>query len=242
MEDHPRSRGEHCGERVEDCQRIGSSPLTRGALNDEVQQLRRDRIIPAHAGSTTPTTFPTATTPDHPRSRGEHPHQVHAVASVDGSSPLTRGALEHGQLPVPPARIIPAHAGSTHPASRNRPHPADHPRSRGEHPGSKLVVRFPRGSSPLTRGALASAADVRRSIGIIPAHAGSTWWVLSRLYCHWDHPRSRGEHLVVTCIRRIQLGSSPLTRGAQSSVPLSLYREGIIPAHAGSTRFLRPEA
>ncbi len=175
MEDHPRSRGEHCGERVEDCQRIGSSPLTRGALNDEVQQLRRDRIIPAHAGSTTPTTFPTATTPDHPRSRGEHVSGDGFGFQSEGSSPLTRGALSFVKHVDGIFGIIPAHAGSTTRRTSEGGARGDHPRSRGEHHCEPVVPGSQPGSSPLTRGALRRNFSPLLTGGIIPAHAGSTF-------------------------------------------------------------------
>ena len=49
---HPRSRGENLGD--DDARRgePGSSPLTRGKLNDGHFQKRRVRLIPAHAGKT----------------------------------------------------------------------------------------------------------------------------------------------------------------------------------------------
>ena len=55
----------------------------------------------------------------------------------------------------------------------------------------------------------------RPYIGIIPAYAGSTCAFLSLRDARGDHPRIRGEHLVVG-------------NGAR-------LREGIIPAYAGST-------
>ena len=51
--------------------------------------------------------------PAHPRSRGEHDRYKVLGGNVQGSSPLTRGALinvEHAKAHV---GLIPAHAGST---------------------------------------------------------------------------------------------------------------------------------
>ena len=49
---HPRSRGENRRERMENCHRPGSSPLTRGKRNDPMDAPVRSRLIPAHAGKT----------------------------------------------------------------------------------------------------------------------------------------------------------------------------------------------
>ena len=71
-------------------------------------------------------------------------------------------------------RLIPAHAGSTW---GDGPLPQDrgaHPRSRGEHFGAGEARRPEYGSSPLTRGALVGPNLVLSTVGLIPAHAGST--------------------------------------------------------------------
>ena len=71
--------------------------------------------------------------------------------------------------------------------------------------------------------------------GIIPAYAGSTceghlgWGV------PWDHPRIRGEHARLCRILKIQVGSSPHTRGAHHSRGAASAAPRIIPAYAGST-------
>ncbi|ETJ02260.1 MAG: hypothetical protein Q605_AUC00999G0011, partial [Actinomyces urogenitalis DORA_12] len=71
-------------------------------------------------------------------------------------------------------RLIPAHAGSTHPPRGGRsPQPA-HPRSRGVDAAWGDSHAPELGSSPLTRGRqLADVAPVVLA-GLIPAHAGST--------------------------------------------------------------------
>ena len=72
-------------------------------------------------------------------------------------------------------------------------------------------------------------------VGIIPAYAGSTsTW--ARIACsRGDHPRVCGEHHVVKARVRIDQGSSPRMRGAPIGVSLCHFRDGIIPAYAGST-------
>ena len=51
---HPRSRGEHWGFESPWAYRHGSSPLTRGALVGRRGGELQRRLIPAHAGSTSP--------------------------------------------------------------------------------------------------------------------------------------------------------------------------------------------
>ena len=71
---------------------------------------------------------------------------------------------------------------------------------------------------------------------IIPAHAGSTASSSVASGLPQDHPRSRGEHKAVTPSWPAKAGSSPLTRGARRAEVVHQLRNGIIPAHAGSTR------
>ena len=91
----------------------------------------------------------------------------------------------------------------------------DHPRIRGEH-GRKVLFRA-------------------RSLGIIPAYAGSTY--VNSVYpaLAADHPRIRGEHDPGGGACDGRAGSSPHTRGALSVVVVTLRGRGIIPAYAGST-------
>ena len=111
----------------------------------------------------------------------------------------------------------------------------DHPRSRGEHTKQKPLDPWEMGSSPLTRGAL---IEIRLDLAhrrIIPAHAGSTGARPVAGAPGEDHPRSRGEHVGHDWLVGHCTGSSPLTRGAHISGSDWRGRNGIIPAHAGST-------
>ena len=96
-------------------------------------------------------------------------------------------------------------------------------------------VGMPKGSSPLTRGALPTSTDHRPSNRLIPAHAGSTLSKVCQRAPTWAHPRSRGEHLTTASLLVRTSGSSPLTRGALPHLPVVETRCGLIPAHAGST-------
>ena len=68
--DHPRSRGVYSAPDPARWERRGSSPLARGLHSVAGQCDRSDRIIPARAGFTTPTSRSRSPRSDHPRSRG----------------------------------------------------------------------------------------------------------------------------------------------------------------------------
>ncbi len=70
--DHPRSRGEHAADEFYDSLMRGSSPLARGAHLVQAGTAGAGGIIPARAGSTHTLPLKERSSPDHPRSRGEH--------------------------------------------------------------------------------------------------------------------------------------------------------------------------
>ena len=138
--DHPRLRGEHLSKLVSMKAPSGSSPPTRGALTARAAQVARDRIIPAYAGSTGDSDVLVWADSDHPRLRGEHEEEMFLTREEAGSSPPTRGARIR-DVPVHLLdRIIPAYAGSTREYFLHRNRSADHPRLRGEHLISVLVL------------------------------------------------------------------------------------------------------
>ena len=172
--DHPRSRGENTVGVGHSATSFGSSPLTRGKRESNLDDLRASGIIPAHAGKTTGKNGHSHKFRDHPRSRGEN--NVHAEASIrfEGSSPLTRGkpGLRCHEDFVP--GIIPAHAGKTYRSGIAQRCSWDHPRSRGENPQLGFGTNVTEGSSPLTRGKREHGPAGCAGVGIIPAHAGKT--------------------------------------------------------------------
>ena len=212
---HPRSRGEHETGGGVGRPNSGSSPLTRGARAGDPRRLIAERLIPAHAGSTCFSNPLISRTAAHPRSRGEHDHVERVAHHLQGSSPLTRGALP-GQ-PSIDVRIglIPAHAGSTSWYPIASWLSRAHPRSRGEH-------RLDDGHR-------------RLDLGLIPAHAGSTTMNETNRTIRKAHPRSRGEHRSIRLRPWLGFGSSPLTRGARLRTRPGRCPRGLIPAHAGST-------
>ncbi len=96
-------------------------------------------------------------------------------------------------------------------------------------------MRTREGSSPLTRGKRPPAADRRRRLGLIPAHAGKTSRLCSFRSPRPAHPRSRGENCGARVKPRGVGGSSPLTRGKHRNGVLGFGKHGLIPAHAGKT-------
>ena len=210
---HPRSRGENSSAswRVRDCD--GSSPLTRGKSGATGYYPVTAGLIPAHAGKMTYGASHAAPGAAHPRSRGEN---------IPGSRRCWRLRW-----------LIPAHAGKIRWHRPRRKESGAHPRSRGEN-----MRRWPQncsrgGSSPLTRGKSCVAVVVRRSQGLIPAHAGKIDSGSSDARRRGAHPRSRGENTQPPGVLSSTRGSSPLTRGKCATCqPLSGGR-GLIPAHAG---------
>ena len=131
--DHPRGCGEHivCPKGPQHFP--GSSPRMRGARPIIVCPERRDRIIPADAGSTTEQFSRNFAKKDHPRGCGEHRHYRCLEWAWRGSSPRMRGAPCLTVRIYPWPGIIPADAGSTRPNSLSADAVRDHPRGCGEH-------------------------------------------------------------------------------------------------------------
>ena len=87
---HPRSRGEN-GAVAWPCRNdSGSSPLTRGKRGPRGLGSGRRRLIPAHAGKTSPPPPRRPSTTAHPRSRGENPRPVRLWPSAE-AHPRSRG-------------------------------------------------------------------------------------------------------------------------------------------------------
>ena len=109
---------------------------------------------------------------------------------------------------------------------------------RGEHCSEHCFLYLPLGSSPHARGTRGPSTATYGWSGIIPACAGNT---MSRHFyaIDWgDHPRMRGEHVVITSANSALLGSSPHARGTPYAPAVYMGCTGIIPACAGNTEFL----
>ena len=115
---HPRSRGENVLTAQYSPPAGGSSPLTRGKLENHAKFNRTGRLIPAHAGKTGGQPVISSPTRAHPRSRGENFLSSYLLIIGDGSSPLTRGKRRYSSQWQTGSRLIPAHAGKTLPDLR----------------------------------------------------------------------------------------------------------------------------
>ena len=234
----------------------GSSPRMRGALQARYHHIRRQRIIPADAGSTVRADCRLVRRQDHPRGCGEHSDGVWDSKWGKGSSPRMRGAPKWKCEDSRPQGIIPADAGSTCPTCSRPATREDHPRGCVEHSSRPLLEAFSWGSSLRMRGAHHDSDIIILTHRIIPADAGSTvvrvgkhdklagssprmrgalTATVSPVPRERDHPRGCGEHLAMAASCDWSAGSSPRMRGARrpGSSPAMMVR--IIPADAGST-------
>ena len=175
----------------------GSSPRARGTPSALCTIRDSVRFIPAGAGNTMFSRWPSHISPVHPRGRGEHSLFMQHTRFPAGSSPRARGTLQSHAAVRPARRFIPAGAGNTRTLVRAIGSPAVHPRGRGEHEAIKQRKWDLDGSSPRARGTpYGSRAD----------HRG--WTV---------HPRGRGEHCCRVREHAGQPGSSPRARGTRAA-------------------------
>ena len=151
---YPRWRGELLKIEPPGRAAIGLSPLARGTLELLMLSKYQLRFIPAGAGNSAnnrPLLDPTTV---YPRWRGELAENSQNNAITAGLSPLARGTQQQQYFPQCCQRFIPAGAGNSRPAARQRDTRTVYPRWRGElnKPGIALPVGI--GLSPLARGTL----------------------------------------------------------------------------------------
>ncbi len=139
---HPRSHGEHLSEYRANRVTIGSSPLARGTLHRAATKSARGRFIPARTGNTFAHVLQSrCPTGSSPLARGTR-SELAASEYIDyGSSPLARGTRRRLGTRYCGARFIPARTGNTSPTARLAVSGAVHPRSHGEHSGSRREGR-----------------------------------------------------------------------------------------------------
>ena len=106
---------------------------------------------------------------------------------------------------------------------------------RGEYMLSYLLLPLRVGSPPLARGIRKVDCYRAMEIGITPACAGNTAFVIFvSLLCR-DHPRLRGEYFSGSRLKPLNWGSPPLARGIHFCRRGSHLNCGITPACAGNT-------
>ena len=207
----------------------------RGKQGSEVEDRFGVRLIPAHAGKTSTTATSRSPARAHPRSCGENDLFLVSKEDTPGSSPLMRGKRRPSWRRRRGGGLIPAHTGKTSSSHCTKITRRAHPRSHGENSPQKSFVSGVTGSSPLTRGKRRRIDPVPETVGLIPAHAGTTSGS-----CHWHqgsraHPRSRGENASLGRGTPLATGSSPLTRGKPQHLLTEQLENGLIPTHTGKT-------
>ena len=91
-----------------------------------------------------------------------------------------------------------------------------------------------KGSSPRMRGAVLAGGGASCSLGIIPAHAGSSRAKPLHYRERGIIPAHAGSRYCLSGNTRVAAGSSPRMRGAAVAHIAEIGISGIIPAHAGS--------
>src|SRR5690606_20546688 len=220
----------------------GSPPHTRGALVHLLQLHGHLRITPAYAGSTPTDDSRRRQRTDHPRIRGEHASRSLAMSAGLGSSPRARGARREPDPDRVRRWITPACAGSTGPRPASPGRTSDHPRVRGAHWCAAWSTSARPGSPPRARGARPVERTAQDDLRITPACAGSTPGTRATAARRPDHPRVRGEHVLIERMKVLLEGSPPRARGAPHGEGGAVPGSRITPACAGSTRRAPPRS
>ncbi len=239
---HPRLRGEHAMPLIGMMPRSGSSPPARGTPYCLGAPHRCRRFIPACAGNTSVENMPDSYRAVHPRLRGEHGVSHPPERLFRGSSPPARGTRGRRGTDRLCQRFIPACAGNTHHAGGSIQNGTVHPRLRGEHHYRQCQHGMGYGSSPPARGTLRFSAQRLGFRRFIPACAGNTAGIIAILEELRVHPRLRGEHPPRRRQHPEWNGSSPPARGTRHVWHYPLRQRRFIPACAGNTRRVRPQA
>ena len=156
-------------------------------------------------------------------------------SSSKGSPPHTRGKVVIYVFFILYFRITPAHAGKSTVQRRYAPISQDHPRTRGEKPGSPKKSATSPGSPPHTRGKVRHIGRQLAPARITPAHAGKSTFIRCGDTLRRDHPRTRGEKLLQRFMQKFSKGSPPHTRGKAPLVSSLKWGLRITPAHAGKS-------
>ena len=231
---HPRGRGERSVRRRAPKSNRGSSPRTRGTGSSRWQAMSRWRFIPADAGNGRSARDRRASSPVHPRGRGERAFGALAAYAYVGSSPRTRGTAGGVATGIAGTRFIPADAGNGHCAVSAPGHVAVHPRGRGERCIDQFFMGRKFGSSPRTRGTASPARHVPLRLRFIPADAGNGSRAYASPSARPVHPRGRGERAGGSTVMQLDDGSSPRTRGTGALGHGSDPVRRFIPADAGN--------
>ena len=151
---HPRACGENRFEPYPIFNKSGSSPRMRG---------KQTVALCNQKGGVA-----------HPRACGENISFLEMSSFVAGSSPRMRGKQFFRRKSREIRWLIPAHAGKTYSRLLRPKKNRAHPRACGENVISDAEKSTCPGSSPRMRGKPQQQARLRKTAGLIPAHAGKT--------------------------------------------------------------------
>ena len=153
--------------------------------------------------------------------RGEQLIRLLHLAALMGSPPHARGAVADRVPWGQHYGITPACAGSRLCLPiLNGPY-RDHPRMRGEQVWLIVLVVLLVGSPPHARGAGNFPLALPDLPGITPACAGSSSENWDGGTPIWDHPRMRGEQLVMMFLPPLVIGITPACAGSSESRHIS---------------------
>ncbi len=159
-----------------------------------------------------------------------------APATIAGPPPHPRGPPRGGRDRGCRDGTTPAPAGTT---NRNRgiwSEFRDHPRTRGDHRGPRSRWGRRWGPPPHPRGPRLRVEIGGLDFGTTPAPAGTTPAAERARAGQWDHPRTRGDHVVVGRAMAMAMGPPPHPRGPHGLLGAVLVGLGTTPAPAGTTR------
>ena len=111
--------------------------------------------------------------------------------------------------------ITPAYAGNTCKNGVRLFKRRDHPRLRGEYYKRASGGGAGKGSPPLARGIRVQHVNQSARLRITPAYTGNTLFDSICNLTHMDHPRLRGEYMIVENILPLTIGSPLLARGVR---------------------------
>ena len=155
LSDHPRPRGEKQPPVVVLSEHSGSPPPMRGKVVLRLQQFKKLRITPAHAGKSVRPFHRRTSRQDHPRPCGEKAATGANIAMSGGSPPPMRGKAVSDGSRYPTDGITPAHAGKRRIIPMYTRYSWDHPRPCGEKMAVIIRTYTPSGSPPPMRGKVA---------------------------------------------------------------------------------------
>ena len=158
-----------------------------------------------------------------------------AEPGIEGRSPRSRGRLRWPPQFLAATGPIPALAGETADGRPQSNHSKADPRARGGDGSMESRKVDALGRSPRSRGRRTLASSSPRTGGPIPALAGETTLLASRLHSFEADPRARGGDRWGDTAHDESGGRSPRSRGRHLSHGGMHFRVRPIPALAGET-------